>query len=420
MIAMKKKKRKTSFIIPAILAVLVGFAAIYCSSIMLESQEMQGIVRQQTEERLAKMYISDVEKAAEKGTRTETVTEYEDSDLEYTDENYMTIDGTVYTPEYAKGHIDCVLEIPSINLRRGVYTGSMAEVRYDFDIWMTTVGHPEYQLGKTHYAINGHNSLTRDLSFNRLKDVKVGEYFLLTNDKYVFLYDVTDIFADWRPETNRDIINNWTLPSDKCYVLTCGRDENRYKDVVVEGTLRERYSLSEWEDVKDEITATKVVSEVTVEYDLEKMNLSARCAGGEVIFSLTYPDGTPCPDMDICVGDHDGLFLKDKNGYDLILKTDENGKCSLPYTAFSREDTYVAGVLDFDIDGYQSPNDVEISVQSEVVSEGEIEIGTVAEEQHLPDTYMYIWAGFIGLLLILFVLFIVETVRGLISYRRAH
>ena len=176
--------------------------------------------------------------------------EKEAEDLNYTDDAYYSRDGIVYTPDYAQGVIDCVLEVPSVKIRRGVYTGTWEQIDYDLNIWMVTAARPDYVLGQTHYCIYGHNHTVQNLSFNRLQKVQVGEKFYLTSDTGRYVYNITNVFAVSREDATSDYVNNFNLGSDKCYLITCGRDDGvrnfRYLDLIVEGTLEKHMTLEEY------------------------------------------------------------------------------------------------------------------------------------------------------------------------------
>ena len=186
---------------------------------------------------------------------------YDFSDLDYEDENYYMRDGIVYTPDYAKGTIQCVLEVPTAGIRRGVYTGTWDEINYDLDIWMVTAARPDYTLGQTHFCIYGHNHTAQDLSFNRLKDVEVGDAFYLTAESGRYTYRVTNVFAVSRDEATSNYVDNFTIGSDKCYIITCGRDDGvknyRYLDLIVEGTLEEQMPLLEYAKIRQQAGQSK-------------------------------------------------------------------------------------------------------------------------------------------------------------------
>ena len=178
------------------------------------------------------------------------------NDISYvpiTDENYYERGGVVYTPEYARGFIDCVLEIPCIQLKRCVYSGTPEEIEADLDMWFTVSASPDLIPGKTHYAIYGHNHTVQNLSFNRLGEVKIGDWFTLTRGAEVYIYLVTDLFASERRAGRAAYAYDESIDASLCYIFTCGRDymlldglSTRYKDFIVEGTLWRTVSLAEW------------------------------------------------------------------------------------------------------------------------------------------------------------------------------
>ena len=366
-----------------ILILLLSVAFIFIIRMYREDPETIGIERQKEDEKMASLFMEDLENGALE-TITETEVSYTDSELDYVDENYPTFGGIKYTPEFAKGHVACVLEIPAIKMRKSVYAGTQEEIQNDLDYWLTTQAHPYYVLGKTHYGIYGHNSTTQDLSFNRLKDVRIGDYFILTSPEYVYLYDVTDFFSDWRETVTRDIVDNFELPADKCYIITCGRNEYRYKDIVAVGTLRELYSLYEWDKVKDSITATRVENEKTVEDTREALKLSVSLSQGRVVVSVKKPDGTGVKGAKICITDEDGLFVK--IGNETTRVTGENGTAMYEMSDFLEGTNYVAGLFENPDDSYRSANDVLFGITTKTISEGKIETEEVTVEK-LPSDH---------------------------------
>ena len=171
----------------------------------------------------------------------------------YEDLNYYQRNGVTYTPDYAVGYLFCVLEYPKVGIRRGVYSGDWADIHYDLDLWMATTARPDYELGKTHMAIYGHNHTAQNLSFNNLKVASVGDEFTLYSTDGVYVYEVTRIFAEWRSTVSNKLVDDMNIPPDVCYIITCGRDNflvdgqsSRYKDFIVEGHLKEKLSLTEY------------------------------------------------------------------------------------------------------------------------------------------------------------------------------
>ncbi len=215
-------------------------------------EKMREAVRMR-EERLAALKKTETVSETELETEIETEENAEGYTLpyeQYTDDNYYSRDGVIYTPDMARGVIDCVLEVPTAGIRRGVYTGTWEDIIYDLDIWMVTVSRPDYRLGETHYCIYGHNHTAQDLSFNKLQKVQVGEYFYLTAESGYYTYEITNVFAVTREAATADYVDNFSHGSDKCYIITCGRDDGirnfRYLDLIVEGTLKEHLTIEEY------------------------------------------------------------------------------------------------------------------------------------------------------------------------------
>ena len=240
--------------------------------------ESKGVKRQETEESLAAAYVeallredSQANTSDQSDRETTPVTSEELSETETTqtiseetqeettpvpskkseindfeDPIYYQRGGVTYTPDYAKGYLDGVLEVPTAGIRRGAYCGTMSDIIFDLDIWMVTVARPDYELGKTHYCIYGHNHPYQNLSFNRLRNVKVGDVFTYTTEDGVYIYDVTDYFAQWREMATTDYVDNFDLPYYKMYIITCGRGEFVCRDLLVEGTLRCIVPLEEY------------------------------------------------------------------------------------------------------------------------------------------------------------------------------
>jgi LPXTG-site transpeptidase (sortase) family protein len=148
-----------------------------------------------------------------------------------------------FSPEYAQGVIECVLEVPVAKIRRGVYTGA---IEHDLDLWMVVAARDEYVLGQTHYCIYGHNSTKQDLSFNNLQpNCKLGDTFTLTNEDGAYEYTITNLFSENRNRVTKNYVDNFNIDKNLCYIITCGRNEHRYRDFVVEGTLTKFTPLEE-------------------------------------------------------------------------------------------------------------------------------------------------------------------------------
>lgn len=173
------KKEKWGSAVLGLGAVLLALSAGY----LYTHPEETGRKRQQTEESLAQAYLEalleeesvepsqteevqeeTLEAASALESETESVTLEETlPETSWADPNYYERDGITYTPEYAMGQLMGVLEVDHAGIRRGVYGGSWEAIQHDLDIWMVTEARPDYELGKTHMAIYGHNHTVQDL-----------------------------------------------------------------------------------------------------------------------------------------------------------------------------------------------------------------------------------------------------------------
>lgn len=268
----KKKKGRTLLLILGILLLLVCAAGIGISIYMITHPEEEAFERQYTEQDLADEYIeallsgeldtyyAKIEEFKKEGadapatpTREteegETIDESEALNYNFSDDIWYSRNGVTYTPEYAHGYVECVLEIPNdrVRIRRGVYSGTWDDLYFNLDIWMVVAARPDYELGSTHYCIYGHNHPVQDLSFNRLRYTKKDDYFYLYTAKGIYEYLVTrDPYPVSREATTINLVDNFDISSEYCYLITCGRDEHRYMDTIVEGKLQKIYTINEW------------------------------------------------------------------------------------------------------------------------------------------------------------------------------
>ena len=390
-----------------LIAVLTG-AAVFCA-LKYRAITREGMDRQEIEESIAVTYITDL-----KNGDPEATVEYQDvvtetvvtesyatprTELEYEDNNYPYFFGRHYTPDYATGTIMGVLEIPSIQLRRPIYTGTWEDILHDLDAWMTVQAHPDLVLGETHFAIYGHNSVSQDLSFNKLRYVQIGEYFAITSGDKVYYYEATDFFADWRECVTRYYVDDFTRPADQCYIITCGRDEYRWRDVVLVGTLQKVYDLEEWDAGEIHFYDTVKTEHTTVgiRNEKEEINLDLSAENGIVTASVTDKNGSPLQGVTVGFYDFDGLVLKDEDGSEKRFATDENGQIR----ASAGAPEFVIGI---ESDTYYS---TDYSVKTTAKT---IKTEAAGEELYIEDIPIYyIYAGIGAVWLVLCAVVILVT-----------
>jgi len=416
-----KKSSKVFLLLTAASAIVLA------ASLYLNRDTLQGMARQKQDESIAEEYLKsfrvlvkedspgpteeDVPSENEEGpTGADTpLSTDETENPEIVDDLYYRRDGVTYTPEYAKGTLDCVLEIPSISLKRGVYTGTRWEIEYDLSIWMTTAASPDLKLGETHYAIYGHNHLAQDLSFNRLKDVRIGDSFTLTKEGEMYHYLVSDILAEWRSTGRKRYALDMNQDPSLCYIFTCGRDHwlldgrsTRYKDYIVVGKLQEKYIASEWADRKnpnpapEEQTVTfvsrnllKTILEVTAETDGQ---------GARIKASVTDKGGRLIKEA--------ALSLLNEDGNEVYSWIQKESPEEIPVS----EGVWVVAVTGLP-EGYEEPPGKEIQVSASVTKI--ITIGEETEEKAVSNTEALFLISMIAAVLtaVFLTLFVVSIVK---------
>ena len=334
----------------------------------------------------------------------------EESDTEIIDDRYYERGGITYTPDFAKGTLDCVLEIPSIFLKRGVYIGSREEIEYNLSIWLTTAASSDLKLGETHYAIYGHNHLVQDLSFNRLKDVQKGEFFTLTKEDRVYCYRVTDIFSDWRNSGRRKYATNLDQDPSLCFIFTCGRDHwllngqsTRYKDYIVQGTLQGVYSVTEWRDKgntppEPDGETVSFVTKNQIGTELEVWTETAEDSGARVLVSLKDEKGNPVW--------YAGLSLLDSTGNEVCSWVQDTKPKELSLT----EGIWVIAVTELS-DRYEEPPGKEVRITEERTTV--LTIGEQTEEEDVSWSEILFITSIIAAVLtaVFSILFIISTVK---------
>lgn len=437
-----RKKRIVSTVLGLGAVLLAGYAGY-----LYIHPEQSGRERQNTEESLAQAYIEALlEKETEnegslvsESTFEETSEETEELSLEeestevrssdaeeptletkWADPNYYTRDGITYTPDYAQGELLGVLEVDRAGIRRGVYGGSWEAIEHDLDIWMVTEARPDYELGNTHFAIYGHNHTVQDLSFNRLKDVTEGDVFTYTTDQGVYIYDVTRFFADWREMVTKNIVDNFTLPADKCYIISCGRNEYRYKDIVVEGTLRcivdlktyakdpsyykyeydgeevstEADTLEETSDVAEKQTEENSKEESTsMEETSEtakiKTQIEVSCTANGIVSAVCVDEtGNKAP-CELALFNADGLIMEKWTQPQ-----------SMPQTELTSDAEYVVGVLTMDSE-YETPEEYVFKYHGGQIDRQKLNQKEALDENGAPSWAKPLFFGMAGVFLLL-------------------
>lgn len=408
------------------LLVLAALVLVSVSVYMVYHPESDAVKRQNTEESLADAYLESVyRETSASGEGTEETNSEEtfgengiSGDAEasgevelpsataaFTDENYYSRDGKTYTPDYAQGIMLGVLEIEPCKIRRGVYSGTWEDIQHDLDIWMVTAARPDYVLGETHMAIYGHNHPTQDLSFNRLKELQVGDVFTFTVNNLVYVYDVAEFIADWRDIVTRDIVDNFELPATDLYVITCGRGEYACKDIVYRGRLRGKVNIRAYAENPDHYKYDADAFDMEDEAEIEDPD--------EGNADITRKTETK---LSVMLNDHKEIVLSCMDANDTpvtceigIYDMDGLPVCKVQYpdneiAEMDLEDgvTYIAGIVELDTEVYERPADVVFKYRRGEIRESEI----IEEDTDADGLPVYVKPLIFGLAAVILILVI--------------
>lgn len=291
-----------------IMITLVVFVLLFFN---LESKDLS-IQELNSQEAAEKYLISISEQSHEEDLSTELL---EDGQVFSSDFDYE--DGRIYSyykEEWAEGYIDAVLEIPKIDLRQSIFTGTVEQINHDLDCWLPVTARADYVLGDTHYCVYIHNPRDKSIQISKAQyELTGGDYMILTKDSSVYFYVIDDVYAEWRNKCTDDIVNNMSVAADKLYIFTCGRDDWQGRNLVIEGTMAEVYDVSDWGLNRD-----RYISEYTSQDDGEIVQknkdlvLDVSLIDSDIIVSVRSEDYTKLENCKLGIFNADG-YLIDNN-----------------------------------------------------------------------------------------------------------
>ena len=275
----------------------------------MESQEQLG-------QQMADAYLLSL---TEKHFDAEAEEETNDYDLEIDDLEYQ--DNQLFgshTEAEAVGTLDCVLEIPAIELRQSVFTGTPAQIQRNLSRWMSVTCRSDYVLGSTQYCIYMHNPTNKSIRISYAQETLVpGDYITLTQNNTVYFYEMTRMFPEWREVCTSSFADNMALDSSLLYIFTCARREWQGRNLVIEGKLYNTYDLSDWQENSD-----KYIAEYKGQYSpnetsiQESLNLEITNEEDMLKISVTRPDGCQALHCSVGIFDDDGYLIGDAYPYD--------------------------------------------------------------------------------------------------------
>lgn len=371
----KTKHLKILIVLIAFVAIMitVGFGIWY----YFDNESQALIDAEKTNELIANEYLIYVSQNAEQNQNNETPGEVRPSDFEYDDNKLYG----KYKEEWAWGHIDSVLEIPKISLRQSIYTGEPYQIQHDLANWMAVTARADYILGDTHYCIYMHNPRDGSIKISDAQEELTNQdYMIITNQKNVFMYYVAGVYPEWKDKCTVNLVDNMAMEHDKMFIFTCGRGDWQGRNLVIEGTLYNTYTLTDWNNHKETYIEQfkKDVGLIVEEKPVKKLNMKLQEIDKQIHVSLNTDDFTKAPNCQIGIFNEEGELvpdienLFDYTGTDIVLPKLQEGLYYIGlYEAIEGYTVPVPYKVEIDVE--QKTTTV-ISVDEEVYNEAQTEL----------------------------------------------
>ena len=348
-----------------------------------ETEELQS--QEQISQIVAEEYLIYVSQQA-KIESTETSTEKEMSDLDYNDNEIYSY----FTEDWAFGYVDCVIEIPAIDLRQSVYSGTSAQIEHDLSYWLPVTAREGYVLGETQYCIYVHNPRDKSIRISYAQEnLHENDYIIVTQNSTVYLYKVTDVFPEWRDKCVDSYVDSKDVDSNKLYIFTCARDEWEGKNLVIEGTVYAIYHINDWNENKEEYIEqykknVGLLSKKQEEKEKKQLIMSVEAKDDKLIVSLENEEHTNIYECSIGVFDSDGYLVQDINN-PIDYNGEEIAISTLP------EGEYYIGVYENNTE-YKSPPSYKIIINTNKLIQTIVQIDQEVEENNKTTSIMRIVA----------------------------
>ncbi len=125
------------------------------------------------------------------------------------------------------GAVDCILEIPSIDLVNLVLIGGNQEENLSKHYLVTAQKHMSY--GEGNYIICGHHSFLTGVALNRLNEVKIGDFIYVTQNNRKDVFVVEEIVDSQWGMANEDFGDD----ANRLAIYTCREQKARPKPYFV-------------------------------------------------------------------------------------------------------------------------------------------------------------------------------------------
>ena len=125
------------------------------------------------------------------------------------------------------GYIDCLLEIPKINMCRLVITGG--NVKDNLSNHYFTAARSSMSYGEGSYVIFGHQSFTRNKGMNRVDELVLGDLIYISGEGFQDIYEVTEILGAHKGEA----VEDFNAGSGHLALYTCKKQHEGPKPYVI-------------------------------------------------------------------------------------------------------------------------------------------------------------------------------------------
>ena len=139
-------------------------------------------------------------------------------------------DGT--TDGQYDGYIDCLLEIPKIDMCRVVITGG--DIEYNLANHYFAAARQDMTYGDAGYVIFGHQSFTKGKGMNRLDELVVGDVIYISGEDFKDAYEVTEIVESREGEA----IADFCADQNHLALYTCKKQHERPKPYMIVRAVR--------------------------------------------------------------------------------------------------------------------------------------------------------------------------------------
>ena len=184
-----------------------------------------------------------------------------------------------------------------------------------------------------------------------------------------------------RFEYDLEYVDNMSLEKELLYIFTCGRNEWQYKNVVIEGTLYDVYSIKDWNKNKTAYIekCKREMQGKYLEQQKEGILMDISSVGEELVVSLKTETNKMVTDVSIGVFNSDGYLVE---GFENPIQY-KGTSVKIPKL---EKGTYCVGLYENNTD-YQDPAEYEITIDTrQVLKDVNTIDAVVSKEEEKTET----------------------------------